>query len=120
MPRQIEPSRAALADFDALYDSIARDNPRAAAQLLRTLDRPIQLLAARKDALSSKTPTRNDAPEGIQNPTLRSEVSTQRARIVRRDARTSAARAFHTIVDQVQKIDVASASAESPLRATSS
>jgi toxin ParE1/3/4 len=45
MPRRIEPSRAALADFDALYDYIARDNPRAAAQVLRTLDRSIQLLA---------------------------------------------------------------------------
>jgi hypothetical protein len=37
MPRRIEPSRAALADFDALYDYIARDNPRAAAQVLRTV-----------------------------------------------------------------------------------
>jgi plasmid stabilization system protein ParE len=45
MPRRIEPSRAALADFDALYDYVARDNPRAAAQLLRKLDRSIQLLA---------------------------------------------------------------------------
>jgi len=45
MPRRIEPSRAALADFDALYDLIARDNPSAAAQVLRTLDRSIQLLA---------------------------------------------------------------------------
>jgi hypothetical protein len=35
MPRRIEPSRAALADFDALYDYIARDNPRAAAQVRR-------------------------------------------------------------------------------------
>ena len=45
MPRRIEPSRAALADFDAAYDYIARDNPRAASQVLRTLDRSIQLLA---------------------------------------------------------------------------
>jgi toxin ParE1/3/4 len=45
MPRRIELSRAALADFDALYDFIARDNPRAAAQVLRSLDRSIQLLA---------------------------------------------------------------------------
>jgi len=44
MSRRIEPSRAALADFDALYDYIARDNPRAAV-VLRTLDRSIQLLA---------------------------------------------------------------------------
>jgi toxin ParE1/3/4 len=45
MPRRIEPSRAALADFDAVYDYIARDNPRAAAQVLRSLDHSIQLLA---------------------------------------------------------------------------
>jgi toxin ParE1/3/4 len=45
MPRRIEPSRAALADFDALYDYIARDNPIAAAQVLRSLDHSIQLLA---------------------------------------------------------------------------
>jgi plasmid stabilization system protein ParE len=45
MPRRIEPSRAALADFDAIYDHIARDNPRAAAQVLRSLDHSIQLLA---------------------------------------------------------------------------
>jgi plasmid stabilization system protein ParE len=46
MPLRIEPSfRAALADFDAIYDYIARDNPRAAAQALRSLDRSIQLLA---------------------------------------------------------------------------
>ena len=45
MPRRIEPSRAALADFEAIYDYIARDNPHAAAQGLRTLDRSIQLLA---------------------------------------------------------------------------
>jgi plasmid stabilization system protein ParE len=39
MPRQIKPSRAALADFDAIYDYIARDNPRAVAEVLRALDR---------------------------------------------------------------------------------
>ena len=46
MPRRIEPSRAALADFDAIYDYIARDNPTAAAEVLRALDRSIQLLAS--------------------------------------------------------------------------
>jgi plasmid stabilization system protein ParE len=45
MPCRIEPSRAALADFDALYDYIARENPRADAQVLRSLDHSIQLLA---------------------------------------------------------------------------
>jgi toxin ParE1/3/4 len=45
MPRRIEPSRAALADFDAIYDYISRDIPRAAAQVLRSLDRSIQLLS---------------------------------------------------------------------------
>ena len=44
-PRRIEPSRAALADFEAIYDCIARDIPRAAAQVLRSLDRSIQLIA---------------------------------------------------------------------------
>lgn len=48
MPRRIEPFRAALADFDAFYDYIARDNPRAAAQVLRTLDQSIQLLRISK------------------------------------------------------------------------
>jgi plasmid stabilization system protein ParE len=38
MQRRIEPSRAALADFDALYDYIARDNPRAAAQAANLLE----------------------------------------------------------------------------------
>jgi len=38
MPRRIELSRAALADFDEIYDHIARDNPRAATQVLRSLD----------------------------------------------------------------------------------
>ena len=32
MPRRIELTRAAFADFDDIYDYIARDNPRAAAQ----------------------------------------------------------------------------------------
>jgi toxin ParE1/3/4 len=45
MPRRIELSRTALADFDALYDYIARENPRAAADVLRALDHSIQLLA---------------------------------------------------------------------------
>ena len=45
MPRRIELTRAALADFDDIYDYIARDNPRAAAQVLRSLDESIQLLA---------------------------------------------------------------------------
>jgi toxin ParE1/3/4 len=44
MSRRIELSRAALADFDAVYDYIARDNPRAAEQVLRSLDQSIQLL----------------------------------------------------------------------------
>jgi toxin ParE1/3/4 len=44
MSRRIEPSRAALADFDAVYDYVARDNPRAAEQVLRSLDQSIQLL----------------------------------------------------------------------------
>lgn len=45
MPRRIEPSRAALADFDAIYDYIAPDDPCAAAQVLLSLDWSIQLLA---------------------------------------------------------------------------
>jgi toxin ParE1/3/4 len=45
MPRRIELSRTALADFDARYDYIARENPRAAADVLRALDHSIQLLA---------------------------------------------------------------------------
>jgi plasmid stabilization system protein ParE len=44
MPRRIEVSRAALADFDEIYDYIARDNERAAAQVLHSLDWSIQLL----------------------------------------------------------------------------
>jgi toxin ParE1/3/4 len=46
MPRRIELSRAALADFDAIYDFIARENPRAAADVLRALDQSIQLLTS--------------------------------------------------------------------------
>jgi plasmid stabilization system protein ParE len=45
MPRRIELTRAALADFDDIYDYIARDSPRAAAQVLRSLDESIQLLS---------------------------------------------------------------------------
>jgi plasmid stabilization system protein ParE len=45
MPRRIELSRAALADFDEIYDYIARESPRAAAKVLRSLDESIQLLA---------------------------------------------------------------------------
>jgi plasmid stabilization system protein ParE len=45
MPRRIELTRAALADFDDIYDYFARDNPRAAAQVLRSLDESIQLLS---------------------------------------------------------------------------
>ena len=45
MPRRIELSRVALADFDDIYDYVARHNPRAAAQVLRSLDESIQLLA---------------------------------------------------------------------------
>jgi toxin ParE1/3/4 len=45
MPRRIELSRAGLADFDDIYNYIARDNPRAAAKVLRSLDESIQLLA---------------------------------------------------------------------------
>ena len=46
MPRRIEPYRAALADSDAIYGFIARENPRAAAEVLRALDQSIQLLAS--------------------------------------------------------------------------
>jgi plasmid stabilization system protein ParE len=45
MPRRIELTRAALAGFDEIYDYIAGDNPRAAAQVLRSLDESIQLLS---------------------------------------------------------------------------
>lgn len=41
----ILPSRAALADFDHLYDGIAKHNKRAAAKVLRSLDTAIQRLA---------------------------------------------------------------------------
>jgi toxin ParE1/3/4 len=46
MPRRIERSRSALANFDAIYEFIARDNSRAAAEVLRALDQSIQLLAS--------------------------------------------------------------------------
>jgi len=42
MPHRIELTRAALADFDDIYDYIAHDSPRAAAQVLRSLDESIQ------------------------------------------------------------------------------
>ena len=45
MRRRIEASHAALADLDGIYDYVATDNPRAAANLLRELDSSIQLLA---------------------------------------------------------------------------
>ncbi|KAA0206544.1 MAG: type II toxin-antitoxin system RelE/ParE family toxin [Proteobacteria bacterium] len=45
MRRRIAVFHAALADLDSIYDYIARDNPRAAADLLRDLDSSIQLLA---------------------------------------------------------------------------
>lgn len=41
MPRRVELSRAALADFDDIYDYGARDNPPAEAQVLRSLDESI-------------------------------------------------------------------------------
>jgi toxin ParE1/3/4 len=44
MARRIETSREALADFDAIYDHIDKENPRAAAGVLRSLDRAIQRL----------------------------------------------------------------------------
>ncbi len=44
--RRIETSREALADFDAIYDSIAKDNSRAAAGVLRSLDQAIRRLVA--------------------------------------------------------------------------
>ena len=42
--RRIEPTRAALADFDAIYDHIAKENPRAAEDILRDMDHAIQRL----------------------------------------------------------------------------
>ena len=42
--RRIEPTRAALADFDAIYDHIAKENPGAAASILRDMDLAIQRL----------------------------------------------------------------------------
>jgi plasmid stabilization system protein ParE len=56
MPRRIELTRAALADFDDIYDYIARDNPRAAAQVLRSLDESITLRSAKDgEGVSSST-----------------------------------------------------------------
>jgi toxin ParE1/3/4 len=40
-------STAALADFDALYDLLAKNNPSAAANTLRQLDAAIHLLIER-------------------------------------------------------------------------
>jgi toxin ParE1/3/4 len=45
MPRHIELSRAALLDFDKIYDYIGRESPHAAAKVLRSLDESIQLLS---------------------------------------------------------------------------
>lgn len=45
MPRVIELSEAALADFDHIYDSISKHHPRAAAKTLRALDAAIQHLS---------------------------------------------------------------------------
>jgi plasmid stabilization system protein ParE len=59
MPRRIEPSRAVLADIDAIYDYIARENPRAAAQALRSRDRSIQLLADQPRCRSNVHAVRN-------------------------------------------------------------
>ena len=39
MPSRIEPSRAGPADFDAIYDDIARNNSNAATEVPRALDR---------------------------------------------------------------------------------
>ncbi len=44
MVRVIEISIAALADFDHLYDLIAKHNPKSAATTLRRLDEAIHLL----------------------------------------------------------------------------
>lgn len=41
----IQPSVAALADFDDIYEFIAANNERAAAKVLRSLDAAIQRLA---------------------------------------------------------------------------
>ena len=42
--RRIEATRAALSDFDDIYQYIAGENPRAAGALLRDLEGSIQLL----------------------------------------------------------------------------
>ena len=44
MPPRIEPCRTALADFDAIFDYIARDHPTAVAEVLRALDRSIPVI----------------------------------------------------------------------------
>jgi plasmid stabilization system protein ParE len=62
MPRRIELTRAALADFDDIYDYIARDNPRAAAQVLRSLDESIQLLSAQPKMGKVKGVSTSTAP----------------------------------------------------------
>lgn len=45
MPSIIQLSELALVDFDHIYDSISRHNPRAAAKTLRNLDAAIQHLS---------------------------------------------------------------------------
>jgi len=45
MPLIIEPSKLALADFDRIYDFLARQSPATAAKVLRNLDAAIQRLA---------------------------------------------------------------------------
>lgn len=45
MPRLIQPTEAAIADFDRIYDFLSKRSPRAAANVLRKLDAAIQRLA---------------------------------------------------------------------------
>ncbi len=45
MPKALTLTEAALADFDRLYDFIARHNPRSAAGVLRKLDAAVLRLA---------------------------------------------------------------------------
>jgi plasmid stabilization system protein ParE len=46
MPRRIEPTAAALADFDDIFEQLARRRtPAKAAEVLRKLDHAIQYLA---------------------------------------------------------------------------
>ena len=42
--RVLAVTEAALRDFDSIYDFVARNNPRAAADVLRALDKAIQHL----------------------------------------------------------------------------